>query len=406
MDSVLNAAALSLAEGDALGALNRVALRTDAPALALRGIAMARLGDFSRAKVALKAAVRAFGSKEAVARARCAIAEAELALVSRDLAWPVRHLDQACAVLEAHGDVLNAAHARIVQARRQLLIGALDEAEAALAVLDETRLPPTLTAGRQLVLAGIALRRLQVELAREAIDRAQHAAALSGIGALHAEVEELRAMLSRPAARLVSRSAERPVRLDEVQALLRSGALVVDACRRVVWAGTSPIRFTTRPVLFAIVRALGEAWPADVARAALIEAAFRARSFDETYRARLRVEIGRLRAELGSTADVQATKRGFVLQPRVEGDVAVLAPPLDSEHAALLALMADGEAWSSSALALALGAGPRTIQRALEQLSRQAEVQGFGRGRARRWTVPAAPGFPSTLLLPGPFPTG
>lgn len=406
MDSVLNAAALSLAAGDALGALNRVALRTDAPALALRGIAMARLGDFDRAKSTLQKATQIFGPEEAVARARCMVAEAELALVSRDLAWPVRCLDQARAVLEAHGDGLNAAHARNIHARRLLLIGALDAAEVALGEADEALLPATLVAGRQLVLAGIALRRLHVEVAREALDSARHAAEASGVAALEAEVEAARATLSRPAARMVSRGAERAILLGEVETLMQSDALVVDGCRRVIRMADTLIRFTSRPVLFALARALAETWPADTSREALIQIAFGARWSDDSHRARLRVEIGRLRAELRPVADVTATKRGFSLRPHLVREIVVLVPPSEDEHSALLALLADGEAWSSSALALALGAGPRSVQRALEELSREAKVQGIGRGRARRWMVPAAPGFPSILLLPGPVPTG
>ena len=86
-------------------------------------------------------------------------------------------------------------------------------------------------------------------------------------------------------------------------------------------------------------------------------------------------------------------------------EVVVLAPPRDEPHAAVLALLADGESWSSSALALALGASPRTVQRALEQLGAAGKAQSFGRGRARRWMTPPVPGFPTILLLPGPLPS-
>ncbi|HEU5194094.1 MAG TPA: helix-turn-helix domain-containing protein, partial [Methylomirabilota bacterium] len=88
MDTLIAAAAHALAAGDPLGALKRIALRDDAPALALRGIAMAQLGDFVRAKRLLRRAARTFPPSEAVARARCVVAEAEIALVSRDLGWP------------------------------------------------------------------------------------------------------------------------------------------------------------------------------------------------------------------------------------------------------------------------------------------------------------------------------
>ena len=153
MDSLITAAARALAAGDPLGALNRVALRDDAAALALRGIAMAQLGDLVRAKALLRSAARAFGPKEAVARARCLVAEAEIALASRDLTWPAKALDAARATLEAHGDGVNAAHARYLEIRRLLLIGRLEEAERRLAELDPAPLPPTLRAAHALVSA-------------------------------------------------------------------------------------------------------------------------------------------------------------------------------------------------------------------------------------------------------------
>ena len=176
MDSLITAAARALAAGDPLGALKRVALRDDAPALALRGIAMAQLGDFVRAKSLLRSAARAFGPREAVARARCVVAEAEIALVSRDLGWPAKALDAARVTLEAHGDRINAAHARNLQVRRLLLIGRLDEAEHALAALDPAPLPPASRAAHELVVAGIAMRRLHTKAARAALARAEHAA--------------------------------------------------------------------------------------------------------------------------------------------------------------------------------------------------------------------------------------
>src|SRR4029079_19367413 len=117
MDALIAAGARALAAGDALGALKRIALRDDPPALALRGIAMAQLGDLVRAKMLLRSAARAFGPREAVSRARCILAEAEVALVSRDLAWPAKALDAARVTLEEHGDVVNVAHARYLEVR-------------------------------------------------------------------------------------------------------------------------------------------------------------------------------------------------------------------------------------------------------------------------------------------------
>jgi hypothetical protein len=406
MDSLITAAARALAAGDPLGALKRVALRDDAPALALRGIAMAQLGEFVRAKALLRSAAHAFSPKEAVARARCVVAEAEIALVSRDLSWPAKALDTARATLESRGDRLNAAHARILEVRRLLLIGRLDEAERALGGLDPAPLPPASRVAYELAVAGIAIRRLRTSAARVALSRAEQAAREADIPALMAEVESASCVMNAPAARLIAHGKERLLMLDEVEALLSSRALVVDACRNVVREGGVVVSLATRPVLFALARALGEAWPHDVARSTLVARAFRAKHADESHRARLRVEAGRLRIELRTLADVSATKVGFTLTPRRARKVVVLAPPVEERHAAVLAFLADGESWSSSALAIALGASPRTVQRALDSLAAAGKVQSFGRGPARRWITPPVPGFPTTLLLPGPLPTG
>ena len=406
MDSLIVAAARALAAGDPLGALNRVALRDDAPALALRGVAMAQLGDLVRAKALLKSAARAFGPKEAVARARCVVAEAEIALVSRDLGWPAKALDAARATLEQHGERMNAAHARHLEIRRLLLIGRLDEAEHRLAALDPAPFPPASRAAHELVVAGIAMRRLRTNTARAALARANSAARQAAIPALIAEVENASLVLDTPAARLIARGKERLLLLDEVEALFASRTLVVDACRYAVRGADTVVTLGRRPVLFALARALGEAWPGDASRAMLIARAFRAKHADESHRARLRVEVGRLRRMLRTLAAVSATKRGFALVPRHAGEVVVLARPVEEQHAAVLAFLADGEAWSSSALALAVGASQRTVQRALESLAAAGKVQSFGRGRARRWMTPPVPGFATTLLLPTPLPSG
>ncbi|MBB2974148.1 helix-turn-helix domain-containing protein [Mesorhizobium sp. RMAD-H1] len=404
MDALITAAALALAKGDPLGALKRVALRDDAPALALRGIAMAQLGDLVRAKALLKSAAHAFGQKEAMARARCIVAEAEIALVSRDLTWPQRALEKARETLQAHGDLMNAAHARNLQIRRLLLIGRLDEAGRLLAGFDPAPLSPALRAAHELITAGVAIRRLRTKTAHAALARAEQAAREAAIPALMAEVENAQRVMKAPAARLIARGEERPLLLDEVEALLASETLVIDACRHVVRVAGEAVSLTTRPVLFALARALGEAWPEDVSRAALLAYAFRAKQADESHRARLRVEVGRLRVELKELAEVSATDRGFALKPRRAAEIVVLAPPVDEQHAAVLAFLADGESWSSSALAIALGTSPRTVQRALEALAAAGKVQSVGSGRARRWMTPLVPGFPTILLLPGPLP--
>lgn len=403
---MISAAARLLASGDVLGALKRVALRDDGPGLALRGIAMAQLGDLLRARALLKLAARAFGPQEAVARARCIVAEAEIALVSRDLAWPVKTLAGARAVLEAHGDRLNAAHARHLEVRRLLLTGHLDQAEELLAELEPIGLAPPLRAAYELASAGIAIRRLHTEAARAALQRAVDAAHAAGIHALAAEVESASQVLDILAARLIARGEERLLLLAEVEQLFASATLVVDACRYTVREGNAQVALTTRPVLFALLRILAEGWPGAVSRHALIVRAFRGKQADESHRVRLRVEIGRLRGEIRGLAQVRATEEGFVLIPRQAHEVVILAPPVEERHGVLLALLADGESWSSSALAIALGSSPRTVQRALDALATTGKVQAFGRGPACRWTLPSVPGFPSTLLLPGPPSSG
>lgn len=400
MDSMIAAAARALAVGDALGALGKVGWRDDAPALALRGIAMAQLGEHARARTLLRRAARACGAHEVLARARCIAAEAEVALAMRDLGGFARPLAAAIATLEAHGDRANALHARLTMARRQLLLGRLDDAAAALERLDRDGMPPLPVAVAELATAELALRGLQTARARAALARAGAAATRARVPALQAEVAEARAALERPAARCLAAGGARMLRLDEVEALIGSDALVVDACRRGLRAGTLWIPLTRRPLLFELAQALAEAWPGDVARAALIARVFRARRQDESHRARLRVEIGRLRVLTAELASVGATARGFALAPRRAREVIVLAPPVDGAQASVIALLSDGAAWSTSALALALRASQRSVQRALSELAAAGRVRAVGRGRARRWLSPPLAEFATSLLLP------
>lgn len=399
MDALIAAAARALATGDPLAALKRVALRDDAAALALRGIAMAQLGDLPRARELLRGAARAFGPGDPVARARCVVAEAEIALVSRDLGHSSQTLRAARSMLAASGDRANAAHAGYLEARRLLLIGRLDETEAMLGDVEVDALPRPSAAGHDLVVAGLSIRRVKTGPARTALERARRIAGATGIHALVAEVNEAIRAFEAPAARLIAEGTERLLGLNEVERLLASNTMIVDACRNVLRAGTEILPLATRPVLLALARALAEAWPADVPRETLLKRAFRARDADDSHRARLRVEIARLREALKPLATVSATRRGFVLNPHGR-EVAVLAPPVEDEHADVLALLADGQAWSSSALAMALNVSTRTIQRALEDLALAGKAESFGRGRACRWIAPSVPGFPTSLLLP------
>jgi tetratricopeptide (TPR) repeat protein len=400
MDSLITAAARALAAGDPLGALKRVALREDPTALALRGIAMAQLGELQRAKQLLRSAARAFGPEEQTSRARCLVAEAEVALVSRDISGSTEPLGAARRTLQSHGDRANAAHAGYLMARRLLLIGRIDEAEAMLDDIDVEVMPKASRAGFWLVALGIAMRRVRAKAAHAALGAAQTAAAEARIPAVSAEVGRAEAALLAPAARQIGPEGSRLLALGDVEELIASNGLIADACREVVRSGPTIVPLAGRPVLFALARALAEVWPAELSREALILRAFRGRDADESHRARLRVEIGRLRKAIQPIGAVSATKRGFVLKTLDGRRVAVIAPPIEEEHSHLLALLADGAAWSSSALALALGVSARTVQRALEDLARAGKIEAVGRGRARRWMAQTVPGFPTSLLLP------
>jgi hypothetical protein len=406
MDSLVASAARALAAGDPLGALRCVALRDDPPALALRGTAMAQLGDYDRARKLLRRAARGFGTRERLAQARCQVAEAEVALAARDLSRPVRALDAAAQALDALGDRANALYARLVVARRQLLVGELEAAERTLTAVATAGAPPPLVARAELTRAELALRRVRVADAAAALGRAHAAALAAGIPPLVAEIGRAQRALATPSARLIRGGVVRPVRLDEVEALFASGDLVVDACRRTVRGPARSVPLAGRPVLFGLVGALAEAWPADVPRDRLIERAFETRAANESHRARLRVELGRLRGVLRPLARVEATRRGFTLVPVGGRAVVVLAPPIEGPGGAILALLEGGESWSTSALASALGASQRTVQRALRQLEEAAGVRAVGHGRSRRWLAPALGGFATTLLLPGALPVG
>ena len=323
---------------------------------------------------------------------------------ARDLKWPGKRLDAARATLEAHGDRVNAAHARYVEVRRLLLIGRLDDADRLLDALEPASLPYALRTVHELIVAGIAMRRVRAKAARSALTRAERAARNARIPALEAEVATARRAYDAPAAKRVANGNERLLPLEDVERLFASDALVVDACRHVVRSEGRIVSLATRPVLFALARTLGEAWPGDASRGDLITRVFRTRHADESHRARLRVEIGRLRRMLQTIAGVSATGRGFALVPRREREIVVLARPVEEKYAAILALLADGEPWSSSALSLAVGSSQRTVQRTLDSLAAEGKVQAYGRGRSRRWTTPPLPGFTTSLLLPPPLP--
>jgi hypothetical protein len=400
MDSLLNAAARALAVGDPLGALSRVALRNDPPALALRGTALAQLGELGRARELLRRAAREFGPREELARARCVLAEVEVALAARDLLGPAGRLTAAVRTLERLGDGVNVLHARLCAVRQFLLLGRVTQAESTLGELDLSAAPARAVAVAELLAAEIALRHLQTERSRAALGRARQAAVHAGIPMLAQEIERAARLLSAPAARLLEGGAVRVVGLEEAAALIAANAFVVNACRRNVSGPAGAVSLARRPILFNLLRVLAERWPEDTSRATLIERVFGARRANASHRARLRVEVGRLRKELRSHAELRATEAGFALAPLGTSRVVVLAPPLDGEGAALLGLLADGAAWSTSAAALALGASQRTVQRELSALEAAGQVRALGRGRARRWLAPGLGEFATALLLP------
>ncbi|MFI8719828.1 helix-turn-helix domain-containing protein [Stenotrophomonas sp. NPDC077464] len=404
MDSLLAAAARALAAGDVLTALGHVALRGDPPALALRGVAMAQLGELERARELLRQAQRGFGQNEVLARARCVVADAEVALALRDLAGPTAPLLRAAQTLDRRGDPHNARQAWLILARRGLLLGRRQEAAEALERLRGGALTPALAAMAALTDAALAACALQVQQAQAALDAAHDAARASGIAALQAEVEQARGQLLQPAARRLQGPHDAALDLAAVQRLLASPTCVIDGCRRGVWSAGHWHSLARRPLLFTLLRALGRAWPGDVDRDPLIAEVFRTAAGDHTHRARLRVDIGRLRTALQGMLQIDATDSGYRLRAPPKVDVAVLDPPLAGEPAALEALLGDGAAWSTSALALAVGASQRTVQRELVALEAAQRVRCHGRGRSQRWLGAPLAGFTTILLLPASLP--
>jgi hypothetical protein len=400
VDSAISTAARALSVADPLTALKHVALRSDAPALALRGIAMAQLGELSHAKALLRSAARKFGAAEPVARARCVVAQAEVALALRDLSSAERGLDDAVALLARRGDAANAAFARLVQARRLTLLGEVERAERALGTLPFSGAPPRLSALLNLAAADLAMKRVDAAGAERFLVRAREAARQARIVPLFAEVEKADKQLRAPVARLREAEQERPLSLAELPAVWTSGKLVIDACRREARAGKTVVRLATRPILFELLLALGEAAPGDVARDTLIARVFGARRVNDSHRVRLRVELGRLRKLLARLAEVRATDAGFELASR--GGSVVLFPPAEGDASALLALLRGGEAWATSALAAAVGKSQRAVQRSLSALERDGTVRAIGAGRARRWVGAPSAGFTTTLLLVAP----
>ncbi len=402
MDSAVNTAARALSAGDPLGALKLVALRSDPPALALRGIAMAQLGELEHAHTLLGRAAKAFGSAEALSRARCVVARAEVALARRDVRAAARGLDAAVALLSHRGDTLNAAMGRLVRVRQLVLLGHLDEAAAQLERLSSSTVPPRLVALAELIAADIAMKRVRGSIAERALERADRAARAAGIVALEGEVERSLEHLHAPAVRYLIEGEEQVLTLSGLEKLPTAKRVFIDACRREVRSGRSVISLLKRPLLLELLVALGSRAPHEAPRDALIKEVFGARRPNDSHRVRLRVEIGRLRKLLKPVCDLQATSNGFAIAARGASRVALLLPPGAGEASQLWALLASGEAWSTSALAAALGKSQRAVQRALSELEAAGKARSTGNGRARRWVATPADGFATPLLLVAP----
>lgn len=402
MDSAIGTAARALSVADPLTALKHVALRSDPAALALRGIAMAQLGELGHARTLLRRAARRFGAGEPVARARCVVAQAEVALAQRDIAGAAQGLNDAVSLLAKRGDAANAAFARLVQVRRLALLGEVESAQRQLDQLSLDATPPRLAALLELAAADLAVKRSDAQAARAALSRARRSATRAGVAPLLGEVEKAEEQLRLPVARSREAGHERPLRLGELAAVWASGKLVIDACRREVRLGKQVVSLVTRPILLELLVALAEAAPGDVARDELIRRVFAARRINDSHRVRLRVELGRLRKLLTRLADVRATAAGFELLPRAGAACSLLLPPSEGEASALMALLRGGEAWATSALAAAVGKSQRAVQRALSTLERDGKVRGVGAGRARRWVRAPSAGIATSLLLVAP----
>ena len=398
MHERLHAAMTALAAGDPLAALAHVSLHEDASSLALRGIALAQIGDLQRAQKLLARAARSFGATQPMARARCVIALAEISLAARELGVSLSVIERALHTLSVGGDEPNALHARLVLSRSLILCGRLVRAAEVLSDVRLRHAPSVLVASTELIRAELALRQLDVHAAQSALERGRRAAEHAGVRALQHELARVADALSAPAARLSTPGETRLLSLLELSQALAKPWWWVDACNRSLRFQAQTLSLVRRPVLFNLLRALAEAWPGGVTRAALMAKAFEVRTPNASHRARLRVELGRLRKLLAGLGSVHAEAEGFRLKVASHVRVAVLAPPSDGEDAQLLALLGDGLPWSSAALALALGVSQRTLQRLLAGLQQKAAVRSIGQGRARRWLAAPMHGMGLSVL--------
>ncbi|HEX2734723.1 MAG TPA: HTH domain-containing protein [Polyangiaceae bacterium] len=402
MDSGLSTASRALSVGDPIGALKFVGLRNDPPALALRGIALAQLGELKDARALLVRAVKAFEPGEQLARARCLVAQAEISLATRDLAGANRGLAAARELLMARGEWDNALLAGLIDVRRLALLGDVDAARASFDALSRTRVSSRLQALAELTTADLAIKRLDCAAAQRALRAAREAALASSIPQLVAEAQRASDQFEAPVARLRRAGEESDLNLSQLSGLYASHDFIVDVCQREVRSGMKRVNLVRRPVLLELAQSLAASAPSSVSRELLIERVFGARKINDSHRVRLRVEIGRLRKLLKEVAQIVSTHGGFALEPTSSRPVALVTPAMDGARSALLALLRSGESWSTSALAEALGKSQRAVQRALSELEALGKVRASGKARAQRWV--AAPGaqIATTLLLVAP----
>jgi hypothetical protein len=413
LDDALVRAGLAIARGDPLGAITATGVRDDPHALAIRGIALSQLHEFPQARALLERAADAFAREDdPLHRARAVAALAEITAAERDLARAAAMLGEAADALRAHGDATNAAWVELVIARLRLFDGDMDAAHAHIARAEvdvRERGTASVRAAVHLARSEAAMRAMRAELARRTLIEARTWSDRAGNDVLSTEIARLEEALVAPIAVEVRDGRRTPIDLHRVESLLAprvlggSRFLVVDAMRRRVTIDSIVAAdLRTRPVLLALLVALARAWPSARPPNELVLEAFGARAMNESHRARLRVEIGRLRRVLAPSATVEAHDRGFRLKLRHGDDLALLEPIETGEAASLRALLADGEAWPVKSLAGALGLGARTVQRALVALCDAGEVRAIGNARARRYArVDAGSEIASQMLLLG-----